>query len=163
MASQTISYTIWGNKIILQSFDTMDSEHLLHIAAELNNLSVIRRFVQEKGALLQADSDTISDVVLAVDEIVNNIIVHGYRNQGGMIEVAVNRLNNRLVVRLRDQAPAFDPTTRPMPDINLPLEKRPLGGMGVYLVMELMDKVSYSATSDGGNELVLEKRIASAD
>lgn len=141
----------------------MDSEHLLQIAAELNNLAVIRRFIQEKSALLQADEDTISDVVLAVDEVVNNIIVHGYRNKSGMIEVKVGRHQDRLSVCLRDYAPAFDPTTLPAPDINLPLEQRPLGGMGVYLVMELMDKVSYRAPDQGGNELTLEKRIPGAD
>ncbi len=139
----------------------MDSEFLLHIAAELNNLAVIRRFIQEKAEALQVDSDTISDVALAVDEVVNNIIVHGYHNQGGMIEVVVMRRQDRLVVSLRDQAPVFDPTALPAPDINLPLEKRPLGGMGVYLVMELMDKVSYRVPDHGGNELTLEKRIAS--
>jgi len=140
----------------------MNAEHLLEITADLNNLAVIRRFVQEKAALFQADADSISDLVLAVDEVVNNIIVHGYRNQGGMIEVRLIRRNDRLVVSLRDQAPVFDPTNLPAPDINLPLEQRPLGGMGVYLVMELMDNVSYRVTEAGGNELTLEKRIAGA-
>ena len=138
----------------------MDSEYLLQIAADLNNLAVIRRFIQEKATLLQVDLDTISDVVLAVDEVVNNIIVHGYRNKGGMIDVIIKRQQDRIVVCLRDQAPVFDPTTLPAPDINLPLEQRPLGGMGVYLVMELMDKVSYRSPDEGGNELTLEKRIA---
>jgi serine/threonine-protein kinase RsbW len=140
----------------------MDAEYFLQIAAELNNLANIRRFIQDSAAQLQADSDAISDVVLAVDEAVNNIIVHGYRSRAGIIEVALKRIDSRLVVCLRDQAPTFDPTNLPMPDINLPLEKRPLGGMGVYLVMELMDKVSYRRT-DNGNELTLEKRIASSD
>lgn len=141
----------------------MDSEYHLQIAAELNNLAVIRRFVQEKAAALRADGDTISDVVLAVDEVVNNIIVHGYRNQGGEIEVTVLRREDRLVVCLRDHAPIFDPTNIPAPDINLPLEKRPLGGMGVYLVMELMDQVSHRAPEEGGNELTLEKRVSRAE
>lgn len=139
----------------------MDSEHSLQIAAELNNLAVVRRFIQEKSASLHADADTAADVVLAVDEVVTNIIVHGYRGKNGTIEVALKRHNDRLVVSLRDHAPAFDPTKLPAPDINLPLEQRPLGGMGVYLVMELMDKVSYRAIN-GGNELTLEKRIINA-
>ena len=59
----------------------MDSDSALRIAAELKNLSVIRRFVQETASAFGADRDMIADVILATDEAATNVIVHGYQNQ----------------------------------------------------------------------------------
>ena len=67
----------------------MDPEPTLHIAAELKNLSLIRRFVQETAAALGADRAVIADMILATDEAVTNVIVHGYQDRPGMIVGAV--------------------------------------------------------------------------
>lgn len=129
----------------------------LRIAAELKNLATIRRFVEKAAAQLDADPEATADVLQAVDESATNIIVHGYRGQSGEIEVEVQQSGPALVVRLRDQAPPFDPTRVPAPDLSLPLDRRPLGGMGVYLTRHLTDEASYRLMSDGRNELTLIK------
>jgi serine/threonine-protein kinase RsbW len=136
----------------------MDTESTLRIAAELKNLSVIRRFVQQTATALDADPTVISDVILAVDEAATNIIVHGYQGQPGIIEVEMRRTGDSLVVCLRDQAFPFDPTAMPPPDLTLPLEQRPLGGMGIHLVRQLMDEVTHRITPQGGNELTIVKK-----
>lgn len=136
----------------------MDTESTICITAELKNLAVIRRFVQETATALKADPAAIPDVILAVNEAATNIIVHGYRGQPGIIEIEVGREGNSLVVRLYDQAPPFDPNDVPPPDLTLPLEKRPFGGMGVYITKQLMDKVIHLVTPQGGNELTLVKK-----
>jgi len=135
----------------------MDMESRLRIAAELKNLSVIRRFVQDGAAALDADPDALSDMLLAMNEAAANIIVHGYQGQPGMIEIEARRTRDSLVVCLRDQATLFDPTGVPPPDLTLPLERRPFGGMGVYLMRQLVDEVTYRVTPQGGNELTLVK------
>jgi len=136
----------------------MDTESSLRIAAELKNLSVIRRFVQETATALGADPDAISDVILAVDEAATNSIVHGYQGQPGIIEIEVRRIGDSLVVCLRDQATSFDPTIVPSPDLTLPLEQRPFGGMGIHLMRQFMDKVTHRVTSQGDNELTMVKK-----
>jgi serine/threonine-protein kinase RsbW len=97
-------------------------------------------------------------MVQAVDESVTNIIKHGYGGRDGVVEVEVGRIGSLLVVRLRDNAPPFDPTRVPNPDLDVPLERRPLGGMGVYLTRELTDEVRYLSTPRWHNELTLVKR-----
>jgi len=136
----------------------MDRESTLHIAAELENLAVIRRFVEKSATALGADPAATSDVVLAADEAATNVMVHGYRGQPGTIEIEVSRMGDALVVCLRDRAAPFDPTTVPPPDLNRPLEERSPGGMGIYLMRHLVDEVTYHATPQGDNLLTLVKR-----
>jgi serine/threonine-protein kinase RsbW len=130
---------------------------VLCIPATLEELATVRRFIRERAHRMGADPEVVADLVQAVDESVANTILHGYRGRAGTVEVELSRSGESLVVRLRDQAPAFDPTKLPDPDITRPLDKRPLGGMGVFLARELMDEVSYRQT-DKGNELMLVKQ-----
>jgi serine/threonine-protein kinase RsbW len=127
-------------------------------AAELANLVLIRRFVEKTARSLQADQAAIDDVIQAVDEAATNIIVHGYAAKPGMIDVDVKREGDSLIVRLLDQAPQFDPTTVPPPDLTMPLEKRRPGGLGIHLIREYIDQVRYHAIPQGGNELTLGKK-----
>jgi len=131
----------------------------IRVVAELPNLAVIRRFVEETATALKADRDAIDDMIQAVDESATNIIVHGYRDQPGHIEIEVIQEGNVLVVRLRDQAPLFDPTRAPPSDVTLPLERRPFGGLGIHLTRRFTDSVTYRITSEGGNELTLRKKV----
>lgn len=134
----------------------MDSS--LRIAAELENLGTIRRFVQQAAEALESDPAAIPDVLLAVDEATTNIIIHGYRGRPGLIELEVSRADDALVIRLHDHAAPFDPTEVPPPDLTLPLDQRPVGGMGIYLMQQLMDEVTYHTTPQGGNWLTMLKR-----
>jgi serine/threonine-protein kinase RsbW len=124
----------------------------------LESLSSIRRFVQEAGMARDAGPAALRQMLLAVDEASTNIIVHGYRGQDGTIEVEVAREGENLIIRLRDTAEPFDPTTVPPPDLTAPLQERPIGGLGIQLVRQVMDGVSHRITPEGGNELTLVRR-----
>jgi serine/threonine-protein kinase RsbW len=130
----------------------------LRIAAELCNLAAIRRFVSEAATSLGAGRAAIDDMIQAVDESATNVIVHGYKGRPGAIEIEVTREGDDLVVRIRDDAPPFDPTTHPSPDLTLPLERRRFGGLGIHLSRECTDAVTYRVTPDGANELTFVKK-----
>ncbi len=132
---------------------------ILHTTAELNNLAMIRRFVEESTLSLSADERTAYALVQAVDECATNIIEHGYRHQPGSIEIEVDRVNETLTLVLRDHAPLFDPTGVPPPDLTRPLQEREPGGLGLYLTRQMVDHWQYRALPDGGNELTLFKQI----
>ena len=131
----------------------------LRVAADVAQLATIRAFVEQQAHALGVDASEIYDLILAVNEVATNIVVHGYRNQPGVIEIELRRQGEAIEIRLRDQAPLFDPTGVPVPDLTLPLHKRPLGGMGVHVTRQIMDAVRYRVTPVGGNELVLVKRV----
>jgi anti-sigma regulatory factor (Ser/Thr protein kinase) len=126
--------------------------------AGLDNLTTIRLFIEETANEFQAQPNAACDMIQAVDEAVTNIILHGYMGKPGLIELTVERENDFLVVRIRDQAPSFDPTAVPPPDLTLPLEERPTGGLGIYFMRAFVDEIRYTALSQGGNELTLFKR-----
>jgi serine/threonine-protein kinase RsbW len=94
---------------------------------------------------------------LALEEAVTNVIHHGYVDgQPHEFTVAVDTVpGGRVRAVVTDDAPAFDPTARPPVDTSLPLEQRPVGGLGVHLIKNLMDSVGYERR-DGRNILTLE-------
>jgi len=125
-------------------------------AADLGDLAAIREFIRAAATALDAEGETVPDLVVAVDEAATNIIRHGYRDRRGPIEVEVERSGPSIVVRVRDQAPPFDPTTWPAPDLGLPLERRRAGGLGIHLLRRSVDRVVHRR-SESGNELTLMK------
>ena len=129
----------------------------IRVPADVKNLAEIRRIVHASAESLMVEPDVIAEVILAVDEAAANIIVHGYQGQPGFIEIVVERQGDSLVVHLYDQAPPFDPTQVPPPDLTLPLEERPVGKLGVFLIYQFMDDVIYSTSPQGGNHLMLMK------
>lgn len=133
----------------------MPSHATFQIAADLARLKDVRQFVRERAPGFGADEPSVVDLVQAVDEWVTNVIVHGYRGAAGPIEIELAREDGEVVVRVRDRAPAFDPGTAPAFDPSVPLERRPLGKMGIHLIRELCDRFEYRVPADGGNEIEL--------
>ncbi len=133
-------------------------EATLSLPAELKQMAILRQFVEQTAAGWQADPDEVADVILAVDELATNSTLHGYRGQGGTIDVVVRRAGTDLVVVLRDRAPVFDPSTVPPPNLSLPLEERPIGGMGLHLARNMVDELRHRARPQGGNEITLVKK-----
>lgn len=132
---------------------------ILKITATLDDLESMRRFVEDQARGFGVESSKIYDLLMAVEELVMNIIVHGYRNGAGSIEIAIRQKENSLEVRLRDQAPLFDPTQAPAPDTTLPLERRAPGGLGIHMARHFTDAMIYKALPEGGNELILIKHL----
>jgi serine/threonine-protein kinase RsbW len=140
--------------------DTKSMSNLfsIRVAADVEQLAAIRAFVERQAELLGVESPAIYDLVLAANEIATNIVVHGYQGQPGAIEIDLRRSGDTIEIHLRDQAPPFDPTRAPAPDLTLPLHKRPFGGMGIHVTRQMMDDMRHRALPQGGNELTLVKR-----
>lgn len=136
----------------------MKSLTLRYSTATVRDLNDIREFLESAILTLGGDSDVAGDLVLAVNEAVTNSLLHGYDDRPGPIMVCVEADGNDILVRLSDDAALFDPTTVPPPDINLPIEDRPLGGLGVHMMRQLADELSYRVADEGTNELTFIKR-----
>ena len=139
----------------------MGAGAIMRVSAERKVLAVIRDFVKNHAIAAGASAEEAVDLIQAVDEAATNIIIHGYQEREGEIEIEIRSHPQTVKVILRDNAPTFDPTKVPQPDINLPLEKRPIGGLGVHLIRHCVDEFSHCAPENGGDELVLVKQIKS--
>jgi serine/threonine-protein kinase RsbW len=128
------------------------------IAAGVDQLAGVRAFVRERVAAAGGDEETTTDLVQAVDELVCNVVGHGYAGRPGTIEVAFVETPDAIGFRIRDDAPAFDPTSVPDPPLDLPLAQRRLGGMGIHLARALTDEFDHRILPTGGNEVTVRKR-----
>ena len=63
------------------------------------------------------------------------------------------------VIQIRDWGQSFDPAVIPEPNVDAPLEERPLGGLGLFLIRQSMDDVQFTFDPEHGNELRMEKRL----
>lgn len=136
----------------------MKSLTLRYSGATVRDLNDIREFLESAILNLGGDENIAGDLVLAANEAVTNSLLHGYGDQPGAVSLCVETEGEDLLVRLLDSAPPFDPATVPPPDINRPLEERPLGGLGVHMMRQLTDELVYRATDDNRNELTFIKR-----
>lgn len=127
-----------------------------HFKADLGQLARIREYVSEAAEKLGVKNAVLDDLRLAVDEAVTNIIIHGYDGPGEIsIELLID--GSDLVVRLRDDAPPFDPLTR-VAEESEPLEQHTKpGGFGLFLIGQAMDELAYRRVG-GSNELTMIRR-----
>jgi serine/threonine-protein kinase RsbW len=105
--------------------------------------------------------ETVSEMEIALEEVVTNVMKHGYAGEGEHeIRVSIGLEDGQLVLAVEDDGREFNPLEQPPPDLDLPIEERPIGGLGIHLVITLMDKVEYKR-EDEMNRLVMRKRVAS--
>ncbi len=130
----------------------------IRVAAEERNLADIRDFVQDAGEKLLIPNKILANTKLAVDEACTNVIKHGYKGKEGFIEVVVTGNGREFSIAIRDQGHAFDLRNVKSPDLKMYVETRKRGGLGVFLMNQLMDEVRYRAGHDG-NTLTMSKRL----
>ena len=100
------------------------------------------------------------EIHLALDEIVTNIVHHGHGDDGDEHSIVVELLlaDGVLQVEVIDDAPPFNMLSQQDPRTDLAIEERPIGGLGIYLVKQLMDEVRYTR-QNGCNHLVLRRKL----
>jgi serine/threonine-protein kinase RsbW len=143
--------------------DSSDTESSLHVAASLEVLAEVRAFVRSTTRGLGADRRTVGALVQAVDEWVTNVVVHGYGEDSGSVDVRVHGDGADVVVVVRDAAPVFDPASAPAFDRDLPLSQRPFGGMGIALIRDLCSTFEHRALSPVGNQVTFRRPASSAE
>lgn len=126
--------------------------------ASFEQLDAIREFVGQAARDAGMSETEICAVQMAVDEACSNIIEHAYHGREGEIEVTSDFREDALTIILRDYGDSFDPDSIPEPDLTCALEDRQVGGLGVYLMRQLMDEVKYEQHAGAGNVLLLVKR-----
>jgi serine/threonine-protein kinase RsbW len=88
-----------------------------------------------------------------------NIVTHGSRpGSTPQVEVSLSLTTDALTMTVEDDGPQFDPLSLPSPDVTASLADRRVGGLGVFLVRNIMDTISYSRTA-GRNQLRMSKRF----
>ena len=137
----------------------------LSLVGALDDLPRIANFIEEACTAIGLAPAARFDLQLAVEEACCNVIEHAYEGAGGALSVRFEACGEDVVITVRDWGKPFDPSAIPEPDIAAPLDERPVGGLGLYLMQRLMDQVAFTFSPEGGNTLVMAKEgvLAPAD
>ncbi len=97
---------------------------------------------------------------LVLEEIFMNVVMHGSPPEGSpcVVEVRLERQGEQVAMEIADDGLPFDPLAMDDPDTSAPMDERRVGGLGVYLVREMMDSVQYRH-SEGRNHLIVSKSV----
>src|ERR1700730_6465643 len=105
--------------------------------------------VNQFGADNGLPDSIVCDLSVALDEALNNIIAYGYQDGAAdEIVVTLGYAPPEILLEIEDGGRAFDPLQMPPPDLTAPLQDRKVGGLGIHLIRNLMDDVSYTRTVD---------------
>lgn len=136
----------------------MDSTRL-NIAPTGEGLSAVSTAFDAFSVAHELPHPVVHAGQIALDELLSNTVRAGFLpGEPGHIVVDFFVSEDTLGIDLTDDGIAFDPLARADPDTRAPLETRPIGGLGIYFVKQLMDSVEYERV-DGKNHLRLRKRI----
>ena len=138
----------------------MAGEIHLRINASHDKLELVEKAIDEMAELESWPEEIVFKVKLVVEEVGLNIIDHGYGNdESKELEFRMAADKESVTIEFIDEAPPFDPLTEtPIPDTAAGIEERQIGGLGVFLVREMMDEAEY--TRDGNrNRLKLVARL----
>lgn len=137
------------------------SSRTLHIESRTERLIAVREFVSSAAREFGFNDEDIGKIALAVDEACTNIIKHAYRfDPNKEITVSIRQKNGAFEVSIRDSGAGFDPARIPTPDMKEYLSHFRRGGLGIYLIKSLMDKVEYGNGPGQSNEVRLTKYLA---
>ncbi|MEO5357540.1 MAG: ATP-binding protein [Nitrospirae bacterium YQR-1] len=131
--------------------------HNLTVSAVAESIPAILKFTKNILITMGFDKHGIFDVQTAVDEACINIINHGYeKGQNGTIDIKVKKTEAGFVIVIQSRGKPFSPESVVQPDLTSSVSERRVGGLGVYFINQLMDKVSYEC-EDGLNTLTMRK------
>lgn len=132
----------------------------LVIVARLEEIRHACDFVVEAAEGAGLDERGVYHCQMAVDEALTNVIEHGYAFAGedSEIEITCEVVQERFVITIMDDSPAFNPLEHEAPNPDSPLDTREPGGWGIYFIRRLMDDVTYQRAGSY-NRLTLVKSI----
>lgn len=126
----------------------------------LSEIARVAQVVETFGSRQALPAQVVFEINLALDEILTNVISYGYDDDTEHdIVVRLTIRGGELAVQVEDDGRPFNPLDVAAPPLHVPLQERPIGGLGVHLVRKVIDRVNYRR-QDGKNILVMTKRVS---
>lgn len=143
---------------------TKSKQKELLVKSRTENLTAVREFISSTVEEVKIPPDIAGDIVLAVDEACTNIIKHAYKySPEGNIKIKLTYSDKKIVVEITDHGASFHPDAVPKPDLKKYFEEKRVGGLGMYLMKSLMDDIHYKSIPGKFNQVLLTKKLNSAN
>lgn len=132
----------------------------LTLKNDVSELERVMSFVSDLCLRNSIPAETEYDLNLAIDEIITNVAKHAYREGGEhQFKLQITVTNEEFAARVEDDGIEFNPLEHPIPDFDAPLEERKEGGLGIFLIRQIMTSVEYQRNA-GKNIVTLRKKLA---
>lgn len=140
--------------------DNFNEFKTLSVTNKIDQLARVAKFIEDIGTSWNLPPSLVFNINLVVEEALSNTILYGYvDSENHVIEIEFRKSDDKLFVTIKDDGLEFDPTKKRDPDTTLSAEERPIGGLGVFLIKQLMDNVEYKREGKT-NYLTLTKNIS---
>lgn len=136
----------------------------IQLAAAVTSVEDLNYFISE-FCLERGIADSMKfELQLVLEELLINVCMHGQPSDGSEAQVAVriDLESDLLTLRFSDSGLPFNPLTQAAPDTDRSLEDMQIGGLGIVLLRQLMDDISYNHR-DGYNHLIMQKTLSAAE
>lgn len=134
-------------------------EKKLILQNEVAEISKLAIFIEELSEEFGLSPELVFNLNLVLEEAVSNVILYAYpKEEHQTISLIARKKDNQLIFVLTDSGKEFDPTQAPDADITLSAEDRPIGGLGIFLIRQIMNTVEYQRI-EGKNVLTLGKEL----
>jgi anti-sigma regulatory factor (Ser/Thr protein kinase) len=129
------------------------------IENQIGELSSLAEKIDDLAEEWELSPGLAMNLNLVIEEAVSNIIFYAYNDDSKHeIRITVSLENSRITIKITDDGNPFNPLAQEQPDINLPAEVRPVGGLGIFLISQIMDEMKYNRNKNK-NILTLTKSI----
>ena len=137
----------------------MAPELSMTITASWAELEKLNDAIQEFARQQAWSDESLFQVGLVLEELITNVMNHGSTDHHPpQVDIQFVQNGHHLTIDMADTGIPFDPLLKAPPDLSADIDDRPIGGLGVYLVRELMDEVQYQRSPDR-NLLRLTKQL----
>lgn len=131
----------------------------LTFRADFAELERLQNQVTEAGERVNIPPKTLFQINLALEEMLTNVMKYAYDDPASRtLTVAMTMTESEFQAEIIDTGRPFNPLEAAPPDLDLPIEKRPIGGLGIHLVRTIMDHLEYRRV-DNCNHFIMKKQI----
>jgi len=138
----------------------MTEQTTLILRNDVAELERVIGFVSDLCTRNSLPPETEYDLNLALDEMITNVAKHAYPGGGEHhFSVHISLSDEEFLARIEDDGVAFNPIDHPTPDLDAPLEVRKEGGLGIFLVRQIMTSIEYARVGEK-NVVIMRKKLS---
>ena len=130
------------------------------VKAEIANLDEVNRFIENQLEEHDCSPKVQIQIALAVEEIFVNVAHYAYKSEEGIVTIRteIHEQPRAISITFIDSGVPYNPLEKEDPDITLSAEEREIGGLGIFMVKQSMDDISYEYAGNR-NRLTIIKKI----
>lgn len=149
-----------SDDLTLLAIRYLSTKEQLTLTNDIQELERLEPFLENFFNRNNLDVTLLPSVNLALEEALANVIMYAYpKGVQGEVTLSTNIKGEDILMEIKDKGAPFDPLQQQETNLDVPLEERQIGGLGIHLIKEIMDGVEY-ARADGKNVLKMRKKLA---